>query len=59
MSPIEQPGSQVSVTLLMPASANHQAKAVADRERRSLNNMLVVLIERGLDHEANQEEGPG
>jgi hypothetical protein len=47
------------MSLWMPASAHQQAKAAADRERRSLNNMLVVLIERGLDHEAHQKEGSG
>jgi hypothetical protein len=43
----------------MPASVHQRAKTAADSERRSLNNMLVVLIERGLDQEEDQEEGPG
>ncbi len=59
MSPNEEPDSEVRVTLRMPASVHQQAKAAADRERRSLNNMLVVLIERGLDRVPNQEEEPG
>jgi predicted HicB family RNase H-like nuclease len=59
MSPSEEPDSEVRVTLRMPASVHQQARATADRERRSLNNMLVVLIERGLDHEADQKEGSG
>jgi hypothetical protein len=42
----------------MPASVHLRAKAAADRERRSLNNMLVVFVERGLDEE-DQEKGPG
>jgi hypothetical protein len=58
-SPNEELDSQVYMSLWMPASAHQQAKAAADRERRSLNNMLVVLIERGLDHEAHQKEGSG
>ena len=59
MSPNEEPDSEVRVTLRMPASVHQQAKAAADRERRSLNNMLVVLVERGLGRKADQEEGPG
>ena len=59
MSPSEEPDAEVRVTLRMPASVHRQAKTAADRERRSLNNMLVVLIERGLDQEEHQEKGPG
>jgi predicted HicB family RNase H-like nuclease len=59
MSPSDEPDSEVRVTLRMPATVHERAKAAADRGRRSLNNMLVVLIERGLDHEEDQEEGPG
>jgi predicted HicB family RNase H-like nuclease len=59
MSPNEESDSEVRVTLRMPASVHQQARVAADRERRSLNNMLVVLIERGLDQEEHQEEGPG
>jgi len=59
MSPSEESDSEVRVTLRMPAALHQQAKAAADRERRSLNNMLVVLIERGLGHEATQREEPG
>jgi predicted HicB family RNase H-like nuclease len=58
MSPNEESDSEVRVTLRMPGPLHQRAKALADRDRRSLNNMLVVLIERGLGHEA-QEEGPG
>jgi predicted HicB family RNase H-like nuclease len=59
MSPPEEAESEVRVTLRMPASVHQRAKTAADSERRSLNNMLVVLIERGLDQEEDQEEGPG
>jgi hypothetical protein len=58
MSPSKEPDSEVRVTLRMPGALHQRAKVLADRDRRSLNNMLVVLIERGLDHE-DQEEGPG
>jgi hypothetical protein len=43
----------------MPGALHQRAKLLADRDRRSLNNMLVVLIERGLEHREDQEEGPG
>jgi len=58
MSPSEESESEVRVTLRMPGPLHQRAKALADRDRRSLNNMLVVLIERGLSHERDQEEGP-
>jgi predicted HicB family RNase H-like nuclease len=58
MSPNVDPDLEVRVTLRMPGALHERAKLLADRDRRSLNNMLVVLIERGLDHE-DQEEGPG
>jgi predicted HicB family RNase H-like nuclease len=47
------------VTLRMPASVHQRAKGAADRERRSLNNMLVVLIEQGLDHPEDHKGGSG
>jgi hypothetical protein len=59
MSPSEEAESEVRVTLRMPGSIYQRAKTTADSERRSLNNMLVVLIERGLDQREGQEEGPG
>jgi predicted HicB family RNase H-like nuclease len=59
MGPSEEPESEVRVTLRMPGALHQRAKVLADRDRRSLNNMLVVLIERGLDREPNQEEEPG
>jgi predicted HicB family RNase H-like nuclease len=59
MSPNEEPDSEVRVTLRMPGPLHQRVKALADRDRRSLNNMLVVLIERGLSHGDNREEGPG
>ena len=58
MSPNVDPDSEVRVTLRMPGALHERAKLLADRDRRSLNNMLVVLIERGLGHE-DQEEGSG
>ena len=59
MSPSAEPDSEVRVTLRLPASVHQRAKTVAERDRRSLNNMLVVLIERGLNQGENREEGPG
>jgi predicted HicB family RNase H-like nuclease len=59
MSPSEEPDSEVRVTLRMPGALHQRAKALADRDRRSLNNMLVVLIERGLEHQEDQGEGSG
>jgi predicted HicB family RNase H-like nuclease len=59
MSPIDEPDTEVRVTLRMPGALHQRAKALADRDRRSLNNMLVVLIEHGLEHREHQEEGPG
>jgi predicted HicB family RNase H-like nuclease len=59
MSPSEEPDSEVRVTLRMPGPLHQRAKVLADRDRRSLNNMLVVLIERGLEHREDQEGGPG
>jgi hypothetical protein len=59
MSPSEEPDSEVRVTLRMPGPLHQRAKALADRDRRSLNNMLVVLIERGLEHRVDQGEGSG
>jgi predicted HicB family RNase H-like nuclease len=50
MSPSEESDSEVRVTLRMPGALHQRAKVLADRDRRSLNNMLVVLIERGLEH---------
>jgi predicted HicB family RNase H-like nuclease len=60
MSPNEEPDAEeVRVTLRMPGPLHHRAKALADRDRRSLNNMLVVLIERGLEHREDQGKGSG
>jgi len=59
MSPSEEPDSEVRVTLRMPAALHQSAKSAAERDRRSLNNMLVVLIERGLTQQEDQKEGPG
>jgi predicted HicB family RNase H-like nuclease len=59
MSPSEEPDPEVRVTLRMPGPLHQRAKAAADRERRSLNNMLVVLIEQGLDHPEDRKGGPG
>jgi predicted HicB family RNase H-like nuclease len=59
MSPSEEPDSEVRVTLRMPGPLHQRAKALADRDRRSLNNMLVVLIERGLEHQGDQVKGSG
>ena len=59
MSPIDEPDSEVRVTLRMPGALHQRAKVLAERDRRSLNNMLVVLIELGLSHGENREEGPG
>lgn len=59
MSPSEEPDSEVRVTLRLPEPLHRRAKVLADRDRRSLNNMLVVLIERGLEHREDQEGGPG
>jgi predicted HicB family RNase H-like nuclease len=59
MSPSEEPDSAVRVTLRLPGPLHQRAKVLADRDRRSLNNMLVVLIERGLEHREDQEGGPG
>lgn len=60
MSPREEAESEVRVTLRMPAAVHQRAKSAAERNRRSLNNMLVVLIELGLeqgvDQEANQDD---
>jgi predicted HicB family RNase H-like nuclease len=58
MSPIDEPDTEVRVTLRMPGALHQRAKALADRDRRSLNNMLVVLIEHGLEHREQQEKGP-
>ena len=59
MSPNEEPDSEVRVTLRMPGTLHQRVKALADRDRRSLNNMLVVLIEQGLDHPEDHKGGPG
>jgi predicted HicB family RNase H-like nuclease len=59
MSSNEEPDSEVRVTLRMPGALHQRAKVLADRDRRSLNNMLVVLIEHGLIYRENQQEGPG
>jgi predicted DNA-binding protein len=59
MSPIDEPDSEVRVTLRMPRALHQRVKVLADRDRRSLNNMLVVLIEHGLEHRENRGEGPG
>jgi predicted HicB family RNase H-like nuclease len=59
MRPSEEAESEVRVTLRMPAAVHQRAKAAAERDRRSLNNMLVVLIELGLEQGKDQEEGPG
>jgi predicted HicB family RNase H-like nuclease len=59
MSPSEKAGSEVRVTLRMPAAVHQRAKVAAARDLRSLNNMLVVLVELGLEQEEDQEEGPG
>jgi predicted DNA-binding protein len=59
MSPIEEPDSEVRVTLRMPGALHQRAKALADIDRRSLNNMLVVLIEHGLEHREDQQKGSG
>lgn len=36
------------VNLRLPDDLHAIVKAAADRDRRSLNSMLIVLIERGL-----------
>jgi predicted HicB family RNase H-like nuclease len=59
MSSGEEAESEVRVTLRMPAAVHQRAKAAAGRGRRSLNNMLVVLIELGLEQMEDQEKGPG
>jgi len=59
MSPSEEAEPEVRVTLRMPAAVHQRAKSAAERDRRSLNNMLVVLIELGLEQGEDQEEGPG
>jgi predicted HicB family RNase H-like nuclease len=59
MSPSEEAESEVRVALRMPAAIQKRAKVAAERDRRSLNNMLVVLIELGLEQGEDLEEGPG
>jgi predicted HicB family RNase H-like nuclease len=55
MSPSREP--EVRVTLRMPESVHERAKAAAERETRSLNNMLVVLIGRGLSVTEGEDQG--
>ena len=55
MSPSREP--EVRVTLRMPESVHERAKAAAERDRRSLNTMLVVLIERGLGVTQGEDQG--
>jgi predicted HicB family RNase H-like nuclease len=46
------------VNLRLPDELHEKVKAVAEQNRRSLNSMLIVLIERALDQQDRPASPP-